>query len=86
MALAARASPRALAFLHRERSRGGDGVPRPSGIRYVASPRHRFEVEHHSYRLRLERLLAALDVRLRRDGALRTGNGRAVMAPRNRGN
>ena len=85
MALAARASPRALALLHRERTRGGDGIPRPAGIRYVASPRHRFEVEHHSYRLRLERLLAALDARLRRDGAIRTGNGLVLTAPRIRG-
>ena len=75
MALAARASPRALAFLHRERTRGGDGIPRPAGIRYLESPRHRFEVEHFSYRKRLEALRAALDRRLRRDGALRTGSG-----------
>ena len=73
MALARERSPRAAAFLHRERSRPGDGIPRPRGIAYVASPRHRFEVEHHSYARRLERLIAATDRRLRRDGALRTG-------------
>lgn len=77
MALAVRRSPRALALLHSERTRGGDGIPRPPGIRYVATPRHRWEVEHFSYRRRLERLVAALDRRLRRDGALRTGNGAA---------
>lgn len=73
MALARQRSPRALAFLHRQRSRAGDGIPRPRGITYVASPRHRFEVEHHSYARRLERLVADTDRRLRRDGALRTG-------------
>jgi len=73
MALAGECSPRAAAFLHRERSRPGDGIPRPHGIAYVDSPRHRFEVEHHSYARRLERLIAATDRRLRRDGALRTG-------------
>ena len=74
MALAHKRSPRAEAFLHRERSRPGDGIPRPRGIGYVDSPRHHFEVEHHSYARRLERLIVALDRRLRRDGAMRTGN------------
>lgn len=73
MALAADRSPRAAAFLHRRRRRPGDGIPRPAGIDYVDSPRHRFEVEHHAYRICLERLVAATDRRLRRDGALRTG-------------
>ena len=73
MALARQRSPRAAAFLHRQRSRAGDGIPRPRGIAYVASPRHRFEVEHHSFARRLEHLIAATDGRLRRDGALRTG-------------
>ena len=44
-----------------------------AGIDYVDSPRHRFEVEHHSYARRLEHLIAATDRRLRRDGALRSG-------------
>jgi cation diffusion facilitator CzcD-associated flavoprotein CzcO len=38
--------------------------PRPDlggGIRYVASERHRYEVEHSSYQRRLERLLRLLD-------------------------
>jgi len=74
MALASERSPRAAAFLHRERSRPGDGIPRPRGIAYVASPRHRFEVEHHSYARRLVHLIAATDRRLRRDGVLRTGS------------
>lgn len=74
MALASVAGPLAAAHLHRQRSRPGDGIPRPRGIDYVDSPRHRWEVEHHSYRRRLERLIDALDRRLRRDGALRTGH------------
>ena len=74
MALATERSPRAAAFLHRRRSRMGDGVPRPAGIDYVDSPRHRFEIEHHAYRRCLETLIAATDRRLRRDGALRTGS------------
>jgi hypothetical protein len=73
MALATERSPRAAAFLHRKRGRPGDGIPRPAGIDYVDSPRHRFEVEHHAYRRRLERLITATDRRLRRDGALRSG-------------
>jgi len=73
MALAMERSPRAAAFLHRWRGRPGDGIPRPAGIDYVDSPRHRFEVEHHSYARRLEHLIAATDRRLRRDGALRSG-------------
>ena len=74
MALSRERSPRAAAFLHRQRSRPGDGIPRPAGIAYLASPRHRFEVEHFSYGRRLRGLITALDVRLRRDGALRTGH------------
>ena len=74
MALARERSPRASAFLHRQRSRPGDGIPRPRGIAYVDSPRHRYEVEHHSYARRLRQLIVALDRRLRRDGALRTGH------------
>ena len=65
MALAARAAPRAAAWLHGQRQR-----PEPApAIHYVASPRHRLEVEHHAYRRRLERLCAGLDRRLRRAGA-----------------
>lgn len=78
MALAASGTaPCTSAYLHRQRSGPGDGIPRPRGIRYVDSPRHRYEIEHHSYRVRLERLVAALDRRLRRDGLLRTGNASA---------
>lgn len=73
MAAAAEWSPRAAAFLHKHRARAGDGIPRPAGIAYVDSPRHRFEVEHHAYRRRLETLITATDRRLRRDGVLRTG-------------
>ena len=63
MAAAARSSPRAAAWLYRARQR-----PEPqSRIRYVDSPRHALEVEHYSYRRRLERLIEALDRRLRRD-------------------
>lgn len=65
MAAAARASAGAAAWLYRERQR-----PEPvSPIRYVDSPRHALEVEHFSYRRRLERLITALDRRLRRDRA-----------------
>jgi hypothetical protein len=39
--------------------------PRPSPIRYLASPRHALEVEHFSYRRELERIVAGLDRRLR---------------------
>jgi len=63
MAAAARSSPRAAAWLYRARQRS---EPQPR-IRYVDSPRHSLEVEHYSYRRRLERLIAALDRRLRRD-------------------
>jgi len=68
MALAAQASPRTAAWLYRARQR-----PRPAGpIRYVDSPRHALEVEHFSYRRRLERLLAGLDRRLRRSAGVVT--------------
>ncbi|MFM8434471.1 MAG: flavin-containing monooxygenase [Planctomycetia bacterium] len=60
MALAARGAPRAGAWLYRQRQR----PPRPGPIRYVASPRHRLEVEHFSYRRRLERLVRGMDRRL----------------------
>jgi hypothetical protein len=63
MAAAARSSPRAAAWLYAVRQRA---EPRPK-IRYVNSPRHALEVEHFSYRRRLERLVAALDRRLRRE-------------------
>jgi hypothetical protein len=63
MAAASRSSPRAAAWLYRARQRS---EPRPR-IRYVDSPRHSLEVEHYSYRRRLERLIASLDRRLRRD-------------------
>jgi NADPH-dependent 2,4-dienoyl-CoA reductase/sulfur reductase-like enzyme len=61
MARAARHAPAAAAWLYRLRQR-----PEPAGpIRYVSSLRHALEVEHYSYRRRLERLLASLDRRLR---------------------
>jgi hypothetical protein len=61
MARAARHAPAAAAWLYRLRQR-----PEPAAaIRYVDSPRHELEVEHYSYRRRLERLIAALDRRLR---------------------
>jgi hypothetical protein len=63
MAAAARSSTRAAAWLYRTKQRH---EPRPR-IRYVDSPRHALEVEHYSYRRRLECLIASLDRRLRRD-------------------
>ena len=65
MARAARSAPRTAAWLYRLRQRPEPAPP----IRYVDSPRHALEVEHFSYRRRLERLLASLDRRLRREGA-----------------
>jgi hypothetical protein len=64
MAIAARRSPRAAAWLYAARQR-----PWGSPIAYVPSPRHALEVEHFSYRRRLERLIAAMDRRLRRPAA-----------------
>lgn len=61
MARAARESPRAAGWLYARRQRPA----RPAPIRYVASPRHTLEVEHFSYRRELERLVAALERRLR---------------------
>ena len=61
MAVAARHHPRAAAWLYAHRQRQAP----PEPIRYVASPRHALEVEHFSYRRRLERLIAALDRRIR---------------------
>jgi hypothetical protein len=63
MAAAARSSPRAAAWLYHTRQRPEP----PSRIRYIDSPRHALEVEHYSYRRRLERLIEALDRRLRRE-------------------
>jgi len=40
-------------------------TPRPTPIRYIDSPRHALEVEHFSYRKQLERLVTALDRRIR---------------------
>jgi hypothetical protein len=64
MAVAARGSPRAAAWLYAARRRPAG---RPA-IRYIASARHRLEVEHFSYRRELERLIHGIDRRLRRDG------------------
>ena len=62
MAVAARRAPAAAAWLYATRQRP---TPRPS-IRYVTSPRHALEVEHFAYRRQLERLVTALERRLRR--------------------
>jgi hypothetical protein len=61
MALADRASPAAAAWLYARRQRP---EPTPT-IRYLDSPRHALEVEHSSYRRELERIVAAMDRRLR---------------------
>jgi hypothetical protein len=63
MALAARSGPRAAAWLYRQRQQ----PPRRGPIRYVDSPRHRLEVEHYSYRRRLEQLVRGMDRRLVRE-------------------
>jgi len=63
MALARRHAPKTAAWLRRTCQQSPSLTP----IRYVDSPRHRLEVEHHSYRRRLERLIASLDRRLRRE-------------------
>jgi hypothetical protein len=65
MAVAARTSPRALAWLYRQRHR----PPSAGAVRYVDSPRHRLEVEHFSYARTLERLIASMDRRWRRTAA-----------------
>ena len=62
MAVAARENPRAAAWLYARRQRPADAPP----MRYVDSPRHALEVEHFTYRRRLERLVAGMDRRLRR--------------------
>jgi cation diffusion facilitator CzcD-associated flavoprotein CzcO len=64
MAIAARRAPRAAAWLYRQRQRPTAKPP----IEYVDSPRHRLEVEHFSYRRRLERLTQSMDRRLRAVG------------------
>jgi hypothetical protein len=61
MAVAAKQSPRAAAWLYRQRCRPSQS----RSVRYVDSPRHRLEVEHFSYRRSLERLIASIDRRLR---------------------
>jgi len=63
MARAARGAPRAAGWLYARRQRPA----RPGPIRYLDSPRHTLEVEHFSYRRELERIVAALETRLRRD-------------------
>jgi len=60
MVLAARQSPRAAAWLYRQRCQ----PPRSNSVRYVDSPRHRLEVEHFSYGRTLKRLITAIDRRL----------------------
>ena len=61
MAVARQHAPRAAAWLYRQRQRPAT----KRRINYVDSPRHRLEVEHFSYRKKLERLIASLDRRLR---------------------
>ena len=80
MALAARRSPPAAAWLYRERQR----PPRRGPIRYVDSPRHALEVEHFSYRRRLERLVRSMDRRLFRAAVPAAAAG-CRRAPRARG-
>jgi len=63
MAVAARSAPRAAAWLYAARQRPAATAP----IRYLATPRHALEVEHFSYRHRLEQLIDAMDRRLRHD-------------------
>jgi len=65
MILADQTSPRARAWLARQRKR----QPRLSPIDYLDSPRHALEVEHFSYARRLRRLITGLDCRLRRAAA-----------------
>jgi hypothetical protein len=83
MALAARSGPQAAAWLYRQRQQ----PPRRGPIRYVDSPRHRLEVEHYSYRRRLEHLVRGMDRRLVRDVARDPGPGAADSrrVPRARG-
>lgn len=61
MARAARDAPLASAWLYARRQR----PPRPNPIRYIDSPRHALEVEHFSYRKKLEQLVTALNRRVR---------------------
>ena len=61
MARAARESPQASSWLYARRQQP---TP-PARIHYVDSPRHALGVEHYSYRRELERIVAALDRRLR---------------------
>jgi cation diffusion facilitator CzcD-associated flavoprotein CzcO len=70
MAVAGRAHPRAAAWLYARRQ----SPPSTPALRYVDSPRHALEVEHYSYRRRLERLVAGMDRRMR-TGAPRTITG-----------
>jgi len=85
MAVADRDAPRASAWLYRQRQRRAQTSP----VDYVDSPRHLLEVEHFSYRRNLERLIAALEKRLRRAtvsatwGLRRAGDSRRT--PQGRG-
>jgi thioredoxin reductase len=83
MALASRVAPRAAAWLYARRQEADPVGP----IRYVDSPRHVLEVDHFTYRRRLERLLAGMDRRLRRARAWhvsdrRDGGRRGVIRGR----
>ncbi|MGB8854250.1 MAG: NAD(P)-binding domain-containing protein [Pirellulales bacterium] len=70
MAVAARRSPRAAAWLYAQRQRDVR-----TGIGYVDSPRHRLEVEHFSYRRQLVRLITGMDRRLRHDRGINVAAG-----------
>ena len=81
MALAATTSPRALAWLHRRRAAGW----KPGPIRYVDSPRHALEVEHHTYRRTLERIVAGMNRRLRAATSASAGAAGCRRGPRGPG-
>ena len=72
MILADQTSPRARAWLARQRRR----QPRLSPIEYLDSPRHALEVEHFGYAHRLRRLISGLDRRLRRSATGVTNTSR----------
>lgn len=78
LALAARTSPRAAAWLYRQRQR----PPARGPIRYVDSQRHALEVEHFSYRRQLERVVRGMDRRLEpAQGRRPAGSRRAARGP-----
>lgn len=60
MASASATSPQAKAWLYRQKQRRQS----PNKIDYIDSPRHQLEVEHFSYRKRLEHLISGIKRRL----------------------